>query len=122
MADATPFWFPGDSFTGLTNAAVTGQTFADAVVNQTDGHPIVAPCANGIRGVGVFGFDQVAGDTVTIYTKGIMPVVAGAAITTGQEVQSNATGQAIPVAGGRPMGKAVADCAAGAVAQILLQI
>jgi hypothetical protein len=122
MADAVPFWFPGETLTGLTNAAVTGQTFADVVANQTDGHPVVAPCGAGVRGIGVFGYDQVSGDKVTVYTKGIMPVVAGAALTTGQEVQSDANGHAIPVAGGRPMGKAVADCANGAVAQILLQI
>jgi hypothetical protein len=122
MADAVPLWQPADTFTGLTNANVTGQTFADAVATPTDGRPVVATCGAGVRGVGVFAFDQVSGIGVTIYREGIIPVIAGANLTTGQEVQSDASGHAIPLASGRPMGKCMADTTSGSAAPILMQI
>ena len=48
----------------------------------------------------------------------IVPVTAGAAITAGQEVQSDATGQAIPLAAGKPAGLAMSGAAAGADCQV----
>jgi hypothetical protein len=50
----------------------------------------------------------------------IVPVTAGAAITAGQQIQSDATGQAIPLASGPIAGLAMSGCASGADCQVKL--
>jgi hypothetical protein len=47
-------------------------------------------------------------------------MVAGAAITGGNEVESNASGNPIPLASGRPCGQAVATAGNGATVYVRL--
>ena len=50
----------------------------------------------------------------------IVPVTAGATLTAGQEVQTDATGQAIPFAAGVKAGYVLNGAASGADAEIAL--
>lgn len=84
----------------------------------------VAPAAtSGSAVLGVAGQDIPVGQVNLIYKVGqghILPVTAGAAITAGQEVQTDAQGRAIPLAGGKAVGYAVDSAASGADAEIVL--
>lgn len=85
----------------------------------------VTPCSvSGEASLGVAGSDLAVGGPVgKVYKHGvghILPVRAGAAITAGQEVQTDATGQAIPLAGGKALGYAVDSAASGADCEISL--
>lgn len=127
MADGTPFLFPGDSWTGHCNVAVTGQTFVNVVANQqADGPYTIGYGAAGSKPAGVAMRDGAVGDRITVMQDGIQPVVAGAALVAGQEVMADAAGKAIPwVAAAEAnvrAGKCMADTANGAVAPIRLSL
>jgi hypothetical protein len=128
-----PLYDDADEITVLTTAAVVGKTFADvdsatsgfssgpaltttAVPAAWDPGVVQAKtCAAGAKCLGVFTRDAASGSTVLVLTHNrILPVTAGAAITAGQEVQSDASGNAIPLAAGRPNGKALSSAAPGA--------
>jgi hypothetical protein len=134
---ANPFYDEGDEVTGYCTAAVTGMTFVKVSGPRQPGGPnlvsggitdsvvggtiSVAPAALGDKVLGVAMYDQTLGNLVPIFrSPKVMPVTAGAAITAGQEVQSDANGNAIPVAAGRPAGLAFDSCASGGIAQISL--
>jgi hypothetical protein len=134
---ANPFYDEGDEVTGYCTAAVTGMTFVkisgprqpggpnlvnSAITDSVVGGTIsVAPAGAGDKVLGVAMYDQSLGNLVPIFrSPKVMPVTAGAAITAGQEVQSDGNGNAIPVAAGRPAGLAFDSCASGGIAQISL--
>jgi hypothetical protein len=130
---------PGQDFTGQATAAVTGKRFVkisgartnkfNVLGTTADGNNYkVAPCAAGQQAIGVAKYDQpTVGSKVGVAAAGVCTVTAGAAITAGQTVMSDATGQAIPWAqsGAYPntnvaLGVAMDDCANGADAEIAL--
>lgn len=82
----------------------------------------VALCGAGAKASGVAAFDAAAdGDKILCYGPGeIVPMTAGAAITGGDEVESNASGNPIPLASGRPNGQAVATAGNGTVVYVRL--
>lgn len=91
--------------------------------DPTDGGRIqAAQCVAGDHALGVSSWDAAIGEGFTCVTEGIVPVVAGAAITAGQAVQSDANGAAIPLAAGVKLGLAVDSTANGADAQIKLLV
>lgn len=121
MAECTPLFLPGTELTGYATAPVVGKTFADISADIQSG-PLLSPtseggnisvatCAAAARALGVFKTDGAQGDKVGIHLGGVVPVTAGAAITAGQEVQAGAAGTAVPLAAGRPAGKAVTAAA-----------
>lgn len=121
MANETiPYWQPGDTPTCHAKAAVTGKRFVAISGPRVGGNPQVSPAGAGVKVFGVAGRDAAAGTKVIAHTEGIVPVTAGAALTAGQEVQSDATGQAIVLAAGKPAGSVVDDVALGADAPIQL--
>lgn len=66
---------------------------------------------------------QVTGQAATVGIFGVTNVTAGAAITAGAVVQSNTTGQAIPLAAGTALGVALqAATAAGELIPVLLKL
>ncbi|EFN7273592.1 DUF2190 family protein [Escherichia coli] len=73
-----------------------------------------APCQAGAAVLGVAEVDAGAGDVTPVSVLGIMAVEAGAAITRGQAVQSDASACAVPQTA------ATADTAAGISAGIAL--
>lgn len=118
---AVPFYSEGAEFTCHAGAAITGKRFVKITGAAVGERPVVVPCTAAAKVFGVAGFDAAAGEGVTVYRlPNVMPVNAGAAITAGQEVESNATGQAIPLAAGKSAGVACADAANAADAKIAL--
>lgn len=131
--DCIPYKLPGEDFTGQVTAAVTGKRFLKISGNRTSGPGLsstaegsnykVATAAAGDHAIGVSKYDQATvGGKVGVIREGIVPVTAGATITAGQAVQSDATGQAIPLAAGVKLGVAMADAASGADAEIALML
>jgi predicted RecA/RadA family phage recombinase len=89
----------------------------------TDGGNIqVATTGAGAKALGVAAYDAPnPADKVHVYTgRFVVPMTAGAAITAGQQVESNATGQPIPLATGVVNGIAVSTAANGATVYVRL--
>ena len=129
--DCIPFYRPGQDVTAQCSAAVTGKRFVKISGNRTSGpglaatsegsNYLVAPAAAGDRAFGVAKFDAPINAKVGVIVSGaIVPVRTGAALTAGQEVQSDATGQAIPLAAGKALGLAVNGAASAADVEVLL--
>jgi hypothetical protein len=83
----------------------------------------VVQCVAGDRAIGVSGWDApTIGDVVPIISIPIVvPMVAGAAVTFGQEVQSDAAGLPIPLAAGKSNGIALNSAAGGAIVWVALR-
>jgi hypothetical protein len=85
--------------------------------------PQVAQCVAGDRAFGVAGFDGAnAGDVIPVINGPgiVVPMNAGAAITAGQEVQSDANGDAIPLAAGKSNGMALSGAGLGTTVYVRL--
>jgi hypothetical protein len=101
-------------------ANVTGGRFVAPSATRTGGGTLglstdtaniygVAHAGAGAKAVGVAKYDIASGDEGGIHGRPgkIVPVTSGAAVTAGQEVQSDANGKAITLAAGRPNGLAL---------------
>lgn len=106
-----------------TTGNVTGGRFVQVAAAQqagwngldtaaSGGHPVVKRCLAGVKALGVAGWTAADGVEVTVYRGHTVPVVAGAAVTAGAEVESDSTGRAITLASGRPCGIALSTAAA----------
>lgn len=121
MPDAVPLFDPSDVTTGVTSAAVTGCRFLRISGTRIDGLVQVAHVnASGGRVYGLAVRDKAIGQAVGVAHVGVWPVVAGAALTAGQDVQSDATGAAIPLAAGLRAGTVIEDVANGALGFVRL--
>lgn len=118
--------------TRRASAAVTGKTFVSVSADIQSGPAItttalpttwdggniqVATTGAGLKSEGVAAYDAASGAVLPVYGGGnVVPVTAGATITAGQQVQSDASGKAIPLASGIALGVAetsaanAADC------------
>lgn len=95
-------------------ASLIDITSTSLPTSYDSGNFVVATCGAGVKAVGVAAYDQAANGILPVKKRGkIVPVTTGAAITAGQEVQSDAAGKAIPLATGRPNGLAHNSAAAG---------
>lgn len=115
--ECIPLFDPGATPTCSPSAAVTGKRFVAISGATVGGLMRIAPCGAGLRAIGVAARDAAIGEPVHVYGNPgqIVPVKVGAgALTAGQEVQSDATGQAIVVAAGLRLGTIVDDAASGA--------
>lgn len=82
-----------------------------------------ALCASGAKAMGVSQTLTDPGDALPVTYLGIMPVVAGAAVAAGVQVQSDASGRAITLAAGASNGYALdAASAAGDLIRVLIKI
>lgn len=89
MAQHTPLFLPGQSYTRRTSAAVTGGQLV-----EVSGSGTVAPAAaDSTKVIGVAGFDAAAGDIVTVHTAGVHPLAASGAISAGDQVAAAASGK-----------------------------
>lgn len=123
--DLIPFKEHADRITCTPSAAVTGKRFVSISGDRNaDGTYTVAPTANAGKALGVAAWDAGIGGKVTVVTINsgdIVPVRAGAALTAGASVMSDATGQAIvATTGATGLGIVMTGCASGADAQIML--
>lgn len=115
--DCIPLFDPGATPTGSPSAAVTGKRFVKITGAMQSGLMRIGPAAAGDRAIGVAARDAAIGEPVAVYGNPgqIVPVKVGAgALTAGQDVQSDGTGQAIVLGAGVRLGTIVDDAAAGA--------
>lgn len=131
LNEAIAFYDSGEDITGFCTAAVTGKRFVKVSGARTGGGPVsddigggnvkVAPAGAGDKVFGVATYDAAINSLVPVARANkVMPVLAGAALTAGQEVQSDALGKAIPLAAGKAAGLVIDDAASGAEAQVSL--
>lgn len=118
-----PLYKPGDDITGKCTGVVTGKKF----IKISAAHPgrglqstaagntigIIQATVAGARNFGVAGWDGVLGDFVTVHRSGaVVPVVSGAAVTAGVEVECSADGRVIALNTGRAVGIAMSTVGA----------
>lgn len=130
--DCIPYKRPGQDLSAKASAAVTGKRFVKVTGNRTSGPGLAAtgegsvytmgPNTAGVRAAGVAAWDAALGEIFNVICAGVVPVTAGAAITAGQEVESDATGQAIPLASGKALGVALSGASSGQDAEIMLAL
>lgn len=119
------------SFYGLTNPAypvfggpyrsqtckvvgpATGRRLVKGVTGGTFQVPAVATCGAGEKPYGLLDGDAVDGDSRRVVFNGDWEITAGAAVTAGQVVQSDAQGRVVPHTTGVPVGVTGAPAAAG---------
>lgn len=129
--ECIPFLEPGDRWTGHASAAVRGKRFVKISGNRQSGpglattteggNYLVAEAGAGQEVVGVASYDAAINTKVPVISYGVVPVTAGAAITAGVAVESDAQGRAIPLASGIRVGVAMtAASGAGVDAEIKL--
>jgi hypothetical protein len=129
------YYDPGDDLSATCDGAVTGKRFvsvsankevgSQALANDTlGGNIVVAQSGAGDRALGVATYDQIDGKKVPV-VRGhkVVPVEAGAAANAGDECQSDATGRAIALAAGKPLGVFLnSPTAAGQTAIVALDL
>jgi hypothetical protein len=116
--EVIPLYRPGNDITCKATEAVAGGTFV-ALSGALDGAlPQVKPAAAGSRAFGVAARDSVSSDAnrvpVIRGSKIVIPVIAGAAVAFGDEVEVGANGRAIKKASGVAVGRALAAGNTGA--------
>lgn len=97
--EMVPYFDPGDNVTCYTSAAVVGKRFVSISGAKVNEHPRVAQSGAGVAAVGVACYDAAINTLVPVQTEGVVPVTAGAAITAGDPIKSDASGRAIPQGG-----------------------
>lgn len=128
MPDQVPFFKPADDVTVYASVILTGGHFVDvSAAAQADGSYTVAKPAAGSHPLAVIMRDAAIGDKVLTMSEGILPVEAGADLTAGQEVMTDANGKAIPwvwAANGAnyKAGKVMTDAANTTFAQIKVSL
>lgn len=124
MPDCIPFSQPGQDPTCYAQAAVTGCRFVSVKtgVNEVNGLPGVAHTGAGLKAFGVAAQDTAVNAALMVYRHGEVPILAGAALSHGQRVESDANGKAIPLASGIALGTVMADAADATLAHIALEL
>ena len=133
--EAIAFYDPGDDLSCHCEAAVTGKRFVAVsdpkqagslgLANDTlGGNIVVSPAGAGAAALGVATYDAALGAKVPVMRgHKVVPVEAGAAMTAGDRVQSDASGRAITLAAGVPLGIVLnSPTAAGQIAVVALNL
>lgn len=114
MSEFLPLYFPGDTVTAVTSAAVTG-----GQVVSVSGDNTVAPTAGADVAFGVAAYDAPSGGSVLIYRVGIHVLAASGAIAANALVIPAAAGAVVTIASdtnyGHVVGVALAAAASGKV-------
>jgi hypothetical protein len=132
--ECIPYKEPGSKITCKATAPVVGKRFVKVTGNRTGGGGggLSADLVNvyqasncttaGEVAIGVSAYDAANGALFKVHTEPgiIVPVTAGAALTAGTEVQTDATGQAVPFTTGIKLGYVMNGAASGADAEIRL--
>lgn len=128
--EAHRFFKPGADVPAHAAGAITGKRGVVISANRQSGpglsataegsNYMISQAGAGVRIFGVAAHDAAIGDKVTVLRDGIVPIRTGAIITANQEVEMDASGQAIPKASGVAIGFAVTGAASGADAEIAL--
>lgn len=129
--ESIPVFEPADRVSGYCTAAVRGKRFvapsADIPGGPTGTENVrIAECGAGVKAVGVSCYNGAINEVIPLHTDHswvLMP--AGAAITAGQEVMSDAQGRPIPLVPGTATNRANGlACSAQAVvdADVLIKL
>lgn len=145
--ECIPFKLPAIAFTAKASAAITGKRFVVISGDRTGGGGGGAEGATtvgaglsadvenvykvklagaGVQPIGVSGWDAAINEELKVYGMAsgvILPVKAGEALVAGDEIMSNATGEAIKYvegAGKKPVAMAMTKAASGADAELKL--
>lgn len=121
--ECIPFKEPGGHVTGHASADVRGKRFVAISGNiQADGTLTVAEATGGARAVGVAAYDAKQGGKVGIIRapRTVLPVTAGANLTYGAAVESDAQGRAVASASGVVLGYVETAATSGQDARVCL--
>lgn len=109
---------PGQDITCKATVQVIGARFVSLSTNGTKPNPNIKPSVAAAKPFGVAAHDCAVDSFVVVRKGGVNQVLAGAALTAGQEVEADATGKAIVLAAGKAAGRVVYDAANGTLAEI----
>lgn len=115
------FYSDSDAITAIAAAPVTGGTFVKLAAGGAAQMPKVSTADAAAYTYGVAAYDAAAGEQVTILRKGVLGIIAGAAVTPGP-VQVGAGGKAVPHTAGILVGYAHADAAINTDAAVALSV
>jgi hypothetical protein len=120
-----PYFEPADRLSATATAAVVGKTFVAISGNLASDNTFqVATCAAYAKPFGVAEYNAATGQWVGVVREGVCPVTCGAsALTAGEEVMSDASGNAIAwdtVIAHRPAGMCLNAATTGSDAMIAL--
>lgn len=116
--ECIPLYRPGSDITAQAGGAITGKTFVKVSAGLNPGNPVsgtssvlmtIITNTAGAKSVGVAAYDAAVGTRVPLINGPghVVPVTSGAAVAAGAEVESDASGQAITLAAGKPLGMAL---------------
>ena len=133
--ECIPFLLPGQIRTVNCAQAITGKCFvkitaprigggANGLSTDVENLPQAGPCTvAGEAILGVSQYDGAVGTNIGVYMRGsgvTVPITAGAAITAGNQVQTDANGHAVPLSTGIAVGYAIDSAASSADCEIHL--
>ena len=123
--ECVPYYTPAQTITGKATADITGCRFVkiDGTVSpgwqpeglQSTATPNVVPVTpltTAIKAFGVAQKDVANGKLVGVFRYGVVPVLSGAAVVPGVQVESDSTGRAVTLASGVALGMAMSRASA----------
>ena len=119
--ESKPLFRPAAAITARATTAVTGSRLV-APSGTYDGNFPVTHCGDGASPLGVASADIPSGQLGTLLREGVIPITAGATVTAGQSLQSDAQGRVVPRTTGRTVGLAVANGTTGLPTYVALSI
>jgi len=119
--ESKPLFRPAAAITARASTPVTGSSLV-APSGTYDGTFPVTRCGAGASPLGVASADIPSGQLGTLLREGVIPITAGATITAGQSLQSDAQGRVVPRTTGRTVGLAVANGTNGLPTYVALSI
>ncbi|HOW00562.1 MAG TPA: DUF2190 family protein [Rhodoglobus sp.] len=116
--ECIPLYRPGSDITAVAGGAITGKTFVKVSAGLNPGNPVTGTSSTLVtvvtntaagKAFGVATYDAASGARLPIICGpgNVVPVTSGAAVTAGAEVESDASGRAITLAAGKPLGMAL---------------
>ena len=123
MAELTVYYRDGDRVSGVASAAVTGGRLVKVSAARADGGNIsVAPAGAGEVVFGVAAEDAAEDALVAVIRKGVVGLLASAAVTAGQLVKVTSGGKVAPAGSDPAVGIAVDDIAQDATGAVALNL
>jgi hypothetical protein len=121
--ECIPLYTPGTVLTVQATGDVTAKTFVNISGAMAGGLPKVAPAASGGLTFGVAVRDVKVGGRTTVIrgARVVLPVIAGAAVSAGAEVEVGSFGRAVAAGSGVKVGRAL-DAAPGVGAEFFIEL
>jgi hypothetical protein len=121
-----PLFRPGQDITVSCDVPLAGKTFVSIKANQAaqsvTGLAEVVQCAAAAKPFGVLAYDGAADEVVDCIRSGVVPMIAGGALQSGQGVEVGANGQPVVAASGVRIGTVMFNAGAGAEVFIALEL